>query len=107
MTTPVPFIGNGATLTIATVVTLRVKSLDGPTTSVGTVETTALGDTWKTFLPTIADGGEVSGVIYYDPHDVNHTALTALIASPAAVACVLTFKSGSTAAFSGILTELS
>lgn len=106
MPAAVPSIGLGVTISIAATAEAQVRSISGPSPSVGQVETTALSSTWKTFLPTLPDGGEFSFVISYDPLDTGHQGLQTLVGTPAAVACVLTLHNSKTVSFSAFLTKL-
>lgn len=62
----------------------EVVSISPPKISVGSVETTHLSSSRKTFRPTIMDGGEVSFEIHYDPDETTHSALTTLATATAA-----------------------
>lgn len=101
-------LGKGTTLKLATTAVGQVVSISGPNRSVGTVETTNLNSTERTFRPTILDNGEVTVTIQFDPDDTQHTAIEALLtASPLASASwVITMTDGtpSTYTFNGILT---
>lgn len=84
----------------------QVVSISGPSWSVGTIETTLLASTNKTYLQGLPDGGEVSAVIQYDPADSSQQILTGLMATPAVSTWSITFTDAGAAvyAFSGILT---
>jgi hypothetical protein len=106
----IPGLGTLLKVTITSVLTAvgQRVSIDGPEMSVGTAETTNLDSAWKTFRPTIPDGGTLSGTLQYDPKDTGHTFLFTLISSPpqGGNAMTLDFEDGSIAAFTGILTKL-
>ena len=57
-------------------------SLEGPEMEVGKADTTHLDSTNKTSRPTIADPGEMSGKLWYDPQDTVHKLLFNLIGTP-------------------------
>lgn len=103
-------LGKGTTLKLGSAALGGVISITGPNRQVGTVETTNLSSTVRTFRPTILDNGEVTVTIQFDPDDTDHTAVEALLtASPlAAASWVITCTDGtpSTYTFSGILTGL-
>ena len=50
-------------------------SLEGPEMEVGKADTTHLDSTNKTSRPTIADPGELTGKLWYDPQDTIHKLL--------------------------------
>jgi hypothetical protein len=106
----IPGLGTLLKATITSVLTTVAQrvSIDGPEMSVGTAETTNLDSTWKTFRPTLPDGGTLSGTLQYDPKDASHAFLFTLISSPSQTGNVmnLVFKDGTIAAFTGILTKL-
>lgn len=82
-------------------------TLSGPNIEVGTQETTNLDtNNYKTYRPTIADGGDCSGEIQFDPDDTSHLVLLGLLGAPEEKTCVLTFQTETpaTATFQGILT---
>ena len=54
-------------------------SLDGPEMEVGKADTTHLDSSCKTSRPTIADPGELSGKLWYDPQDAIHKLLFGFI----------------------------
>ncbi|SIO60136.1 hypothetical protein SAMN05444166_6280 [Singulisphaera sp. GP187] len=83
-------------------------SLDGPEMEVGTAETTNLDSAKKTYRPTIADGGSMSGTLQYDPHDPTHLFLFGLWDNPLLATFQLVFADAdaTTATFDGVLTKL-
>ena len=102
-------LGKGTTLKLASTAVGNVVSISGPNRSVGTVETTNLNSTERTFRPTILDNGEVTVTIQFDPDDTQHIALEGLLtASPLAAATwviTMTDATPSTYTVSGILTS--
>lgn len=79
--------------------------IDGPDWQVGTAETSVLTSTVRTYRPTIPDSGELTMTIYYDETNATHTALTALMTTPAVGSWKLIFVDTHSYAFSGILTQ--
>lgn len=96
--------GLSTTISVSDVTIAYVYSISGPGTTVGTVESTDLSDTWRSYLPTVTDGGEVSFEIHYDPDQATHTTLNALLGTPAIEDWDITFADTSTISFDGILT---
>lgn len=97
--------------TISSVLTTVAQrlSLDGPSMEVGQAETTDLDSgAWKTYRPTIADGGEVSGTLLYDPADTTHAFLFTQIGAPTVIVWNIVFADAAptTFSFSGFLTKL-
>jgi hypothetical protein len=90
----------------------QVVSLDGPSTEIGTRETTHLGSgVVKTFAPTLVDNGTVSGQIEFDPKSDTHAYLVTVSQTPVANdQWKMTFADNhtgaSTATFVGHLTKL-
>lgn len=104
-----PQLGRGATLgfsiglaTIATI--LNVKSVDGPSLSVGEVETTTLASTFKPYLPTLPEG-EVTFNINYIGMDPSVQALKSMLAvAPVPLAnWLLTYEDAGTDAWKGFV----
>lgn len=54
------------------VIIAQVKSVTPPNMTKGTVETTVLASTARTFIATILDGGELTFVCNWDPDDTSH-----------------------------------
>jgi hypothetical protein len=84
----------------------QVITISGPNRAVASVEVTTLDSTERTFRPGLLDNGELSFTIQYDPDATTHTALTALLATPAVKnwKLVLTDTTPSTYALSAFLT---
>lgn len=62
----------------------NILSIAGPEGEVGTVDTTVLTSTAKTFRPTLLDPGELTFELDFDPTDsATHQKLTALAITPA------------------------
>jgi len=101
------FIGAGATLAISATPIGQIFNIGLDGWTVGEVETTDLGDSWKTFLPTIAEGGTVSFDLHYDPATATIASVTTLMTTPAVVPFTLTFNDtgDATYGFSGFFTE--
>lgn len=61
----------------------QVLSIEGPSNEVGSVETTNLSSTRKTYRPTLPDGGELTFELEYDPSDTaGHKFLRGLADAP-------------------------
>ena len=56
----------------------QITSIDGPESEMGTVETTNLSSTAKTYRKTLFDGNEVSIEMEFDPKSDTHVLLTGL-----------------------------
>lgn len=103
--------GKGATLAIGANSIGQLVSVGGPSMEVGTVESTDLSSSARTFVSTITDGGEVSFTINYDSTDTEHAAIDTLMATPSdSQAWTITLNdsggsSGTTIAFTGICTN--
>ena len=82
-------------------------SIDGPEIEVGTADTTTLDSSTKTSRPTLPDGGELSGTLFYDPQDTTHLFLFNLLATPAITPFQLVFAdtAGTKWTFMAILTK--
>jgi hypothetical protein len=92
---PTVWVGQGTTLTIATVVTVQVTEISGPELAVGAKDKTNLADVAIRMRPQLPSGGTISFTIQYDPTSTVHQALTTLVVSwPQALsACILTWTS--------------
>ena len=103
----------GVTLKQGSTAIAQVKSITMPSITVDTAEIHELGDSWKEFLPTINDPGEISAVLYWDYDDATHTSAYGLLASqlststPTSWVITLTDATPSTITQSGWLTALS
>jgi len=83
------FIGKGFTLSIAGTTIGQVVSWSGPDMSYGTVETTDMSSTIRTFAGTIQDGGTAELTVNWDPDtagSINHGTLLSTFKAGAAVA---------------------
>lgn len=84
----------------------NVKEIGGPAAEVGTAETTYLGSSARTFIPTITDFGTCTFSGNYDPADATHVAMVALLGTPAVTNWKITYPNGTdTHTFGGILTK--
>lgn len=110
------YIGQGVTLAVdktgsGTFTTLaQFTSFDGPSRSVGSIETTNLSSVSKEYRPGVPDAGEVSGTLQFDAADTNQTFLMGLTTAPAILDWKLTFPTTTHAtifSFSGFLTDFS
>lgn len=103
------FIGAGTTLAISATAIGQVFNIGLDGWAVGEVETTDLGDSWKTFLPTIPEGGTVSFDLHYDPGVASIASVTTLMTTPSVVPFTLTLNDtgDATYAFNGFFTEFS
>lgn len=101
--------GTQLLLSISSVFTAiaNLTEVDGPDGSVGTVEATDMESDAKEYLPTIPDGGDVSGKVLYDPEETTHEKLQELHDTPSVEAWKIAHANSgaSTNAFSGILTK--
>ena len=72
-----PGAGTLLKMKIATVYTTvaQITKLTPPSSEMGTVETTIISDSAKTFLATIRDSGEVTFTVEWDSADATHAAL--------------------------------
>jgi len=113
-TTPVVQPAAGTTLacdftTPLTYVTIgNITSISGPESEVGSVETTVLTSTRKTYRYTIVDPGELSFELDFDPTDTSsHTLLAGLQDVPALHSWQITFATtpAKKATVSGFLTK--
>ncbi len=83
------FIGKGFTLSIAGTTIGQVVSWSGPDMSFGTVETTDMSSTIRTFASTIQDSGTAELTVNWDPEtagSINHPTLLSTFKAGAAVA---------------------
>lgn len=98
-------------LEIASVFTAiaQLVNVTPPSMSVGTSETTHLASTWREFIGSIPDGGEITFTIEYDSADASHAALSSKFAGCAVENWKVLFNdAGDTeVAFSGIITGFS
>lgn len=85
----------------------QVKSLTPPSSEMGTVETTIITDSVKTFMATIRDSGEASFTIEWDPANSTHAQLWTIHRSGALSDWKIIFNDAGDceATFSGILTK--
>ncbi len=101
--------GTELKLSIASVFTAlaAVVNVTPPSMEMGTVETTHLASTWREFLSTIPDGGEVAFTIEYDPGATTHASLWTAFQGGALEGWQVVFNDAGDAvvAFSGILTK--
>lgn len=93
--------------TTYTTIAQRV-TISGPKMEVAEVETSDLDSTVKTFRPSgVPDSGSLDLEVYFDPDDTQHTAIRALMATPAVKNFKLTLTDGTpaTATFAGFPTS--
>jgi hypothetical protein len=86
----------------------NITSISGPESEVGSVETTVLTSTRKTYRYTIVDPGELSFELDFDPTDTtSHTLLAGLQDTPAMHSWQVTYPTtpAKKATFSGFLTK--
>jgi hypothetical protein len=101
-------VGDGATPTEAFAELAEVLDLEGPGFSRDTEETTSHGDSMKTYLGTVPDGGEVSFELNFDPNDTGHMGLISQIkgsGKPRNFQVVFPTTPLTTWGFAGIVTE--
>ncbi|WP_165068272.1 phage tail tube protein [Paludisphaera rhizosphaerae] len=108
------YIGQGTTLSVAKVAGTytalgQITSIDGPSSSVGSIETTNLSSTRKTYRPGIPDGGEISATIQMDPADANQVYLAGLADAPVVKSWQVSFPTTPATLFTvdGFLTDFS
>lgn len=84
----------------------EVLDISGPKIAQETVDVTSHSSTWREHKATIADGGEVTFDINYDPADSTHQLLRAAASDGATHQFQVTFPDtgASTATFDGIVT---
>lgn len=69
-------IGNGADPEVFTAIG-QIKDISGPSFELGTEDASHHGSTWREYVPTLLDAGEVSFEIAFDPADSTHYSTTA------------------------------
>jgi hypothetical protein len=74
--------------------------------SVGSVETTILASTTKTYIPGLFDGGEVTFSVQYVTFDATVAEFQTLIATPVICSWQITYPDACTEVFSGFVTKL-
>lgn len=86
----------------------QLVSVQPPQMSMGTVETTTLSSTWRTFIATVLDGGEVTCTVNYDASDSSHAQLWTDFQAGTVDSWKIVFADTGAAevAFSGIITAL-
>jgi predicted secreted protein len=103
--------GTKLQLEIATVFTdiAQITGLTPPSMEMGTVETTHLLSTWREYVSTIPDAGEISFSIEYDPAHASHAALWTAFQGGAVESwkILLTDTGAASIEFGGILTGFS
>jgi hypothetical protein len=86
----------------------NILSISGPEGEVGTVDTTVLTSTAKTFRPTLLDPGELTFELDFDPTDTtSHTKLAALASTPTIHGWQITYATtpAKTCTVQGMLTK--
>src|SRR4051812_43013659 len=83
-----------------------VESIDGPEASLGSVEFSPLGATYKTKAPSISDPGTVSFTIYYNGQNTTHQLLTGLLGTTGQHPWKIQYPDGSSVKFTGFLSKL-
>ncbi len=105
-----PYIGLNCSWSFNSVAITKIKSLSGLNMTFGEVETTALGSTNKSFIPTLLEAGELQIEGHYDPSDSVHQGLTTAFLAGTVASNVVTVKSGgtpSTYTFQGFIKSFS
>lgn len=85
-------------------------SIDGPSSSVGSIETTNLESTRKEYRPGLPDGGEISGTLQFDPAEATQAYLAGLADAPEVLSWQVSFPTKPNATLftvDGFLTEFS
>lgn len=107
----IPGAGTLLQISIASVYTTigQRVSIKGPSVEVNNADTTHLDSSTVTSRPTLADGGEVSIQVFFDPTDsVSHQELAALASTKATTSFKLIFNvagPNNTYSFSGYLNK--
>jgi hypothetical protein len=86
----------------------QVESFDGPSNTVGSIETTNLASARKTYRPGLPDGGEISFDLQFDPADTGHIFLRGLADTPEILSWQVSYPTDTHATldtFDGFLTE--
>jgi hypothetical protein len=86
----------------------QIDSFDGPSNTVGAIETTNLSSTRKTYRPGLPDGGDISFDLQFDPSDTDHLYLRGLADTPILQGWRVSYPTLPTAkwdTFQGFLTE--
>lgn len=86
----------------------QLRRVTPPNMEMGTVEITDINDTWRKFLATIKDGGNVVFAIRYDPAQATHAQLWTSFGLGTSEAWKVIFADAGVAevGFSGIITNL-
>lgn len=69
-------IGNGANPEVFNDIG-QIKDISGPSFELGTEDASHHGSTWREYVPTLLDAGEISFEIAFDPDDATHYSETA------------------------------
>lgn len=98
----------GTSLKIDSTTVGKLTSIGGVEVSADTIDTTTLDtvDGYRTYIPGMIDGGEVSAEGYLDGIGTNEATLSGLVGGEAKT-CEIAFPKGAKWAFSGIVTGFS
>lgn len=98
--------GKGTTCTVGGTNITQLVNVTAPQMENPEIDTTVLSDTWRTFIASIPDGGEMTLTLNYDASTTVHGTLTTNFAAGTSSAWIITFADTNTAtvAFNGPIT---
>lgn len=99
--------GLGTTLSLGGTAIAQLVSVTPPSMENPTADVTHLGSTWREFVATIPDGGEISLNIEYDSAQATHATLASNFAAGTSGTWVVTLadSGGTTIGFAGPITN--
>ena len=97
---------NGTTVSVGGTAIGNLLSVSPTSLSVATIDSTSMGDSWRTFIGGLKDGGECSFEISYDPSLASHTSLEGYIDGDNYV-ILITWSDETTCTFNAIITSFS
>ena len=86
-------VATGTTLTWGGAIT-EIVSISGPSLTNEPADTTNLSSTWRTRLPIIPDGGEVTLELNYEPDAASHASFITDLAAGTIQEAVITYPDG-------------
>ena len=95
---------NGTTVSVSGTAIGNLISVSPTSLSVATIDSTDMGDTWRSFIGGLKDGGECSFEIAYDPSLASHTSLESYIDGGNHV-ILITWSDETTCTFNAIITS--
>ena len=101
--------GKGTTLSVGGTNITQLVNVTAPQMENPEIDTTVLSDTWRNFIASIPDGGELTFTVNYDASTAVHGTLTTNFAAGTSSAWVVTFADtgAATVGFSGPITGFS